>query len=153
MGTAFLKNQRATITTYTWDKYSIDQWAESDGTTHYINAYHNAGWSYGATYTFDKSTGLYSLSGTTYLITSYTPSAVYASGSGNYITDWSSVFAQSLHYDSTEIGYTVVYVKDKTKVATTHTQGNINYGTVTSTNYSEYPANGEKNGYWYVRRA
>lgn len=38
------------------------------------------------------------------------------------------------------------------KVTTTTSKGSTSYGTVTSTNASDYPTNGVKDGYWYVKK-
>jgi hypothetical protein len=151
MGTAFLRGQRGESVLYTWDKYSVDKWEEAAGETHYINVYYT-GWTYGKTYTFDKSTGLYSLTGTSYSITSGTSSSIFADSEENFLTNGSTIFALSLEYDGYGAGYFSVSVAEKSKTEVTHTQGTIDYGTVTSYDINTYPSPGEQDGYWYVRR-
>ena len=153
MGTAFLQGIHtyvAEIITYTWDRYNL-LITYTESTSPYYNAQepYNT-YYYGTGYSFNSSTGIYTVTGIGQRIDSsvFLPIAVkkyltkVASGASNMwyanaVNDNGSVFI----VEGTQYGSYQVSSKGS------------NAGTTTSENINAYPANGEKNGYWYVRRA
>lgn len=151
MGTAFLQGIHtyvAEIITYTWDKYYAIAYGEAPlaaGAGIYVVW---GAWVYSASYVFNGVTGAYSIAdGTT--VTSSTSTDSFTDIN---VFDGSNVY-WSQYWVRNETGKFVAYAQRRMSQSITPTQGPAMNQSVQSTDISAYPANGEKNGYWYVRRA
>lgn len=134
---------------------------------------------YASDYTFDTSTGKFTLVNPTYVEVLYdgpnmmielsTPAGTYLTLSPQttanalfyaengwfeqmYYSSPVKVSGKAYTYTVTNTTYDAGYDKYLTsEYGTAYSKGSTSYGTVSSTNSSAYPSNGYKDGYWYVK--